>query len=141
MNGPKAILKKIKLDLINESEIEIALLDSVKMEIALNNLVSNALKFTPGQGSVELRVNSDQDNLEFMVKDTGIGIPEAMIKKLFTSESEKKSLSKVGTDGELGTGLGLDVVQNYVNLHGGKIWVESKENVGTTFFITIPLKK
>ncbi len=141
VNGPKAILKKINLEFVFESEIDTALLDPVKMEIALNNLVSNALKFTPGQGSVKLVINSKENALEFKVKDTGIGIPEIMVKKLFTEENGEKSVSNVGTDGELGTGLGLDVVQNYINIHDGKIWVESEENVGTTFFINIPLKK
>lgn len=141
VNGPKAILKKIKLELVYDSSIGTALLDPVKMEIALNNLVSNALKFTPGQGSVQLVIDSTPDTLEFKVKDSGIGIPDTMVNKLFNSNEIGKSFSKKGTDGELGTGLGLDVVQNYVSIHNGKIWVESKENIGTTFFINIPLKE
>lgn len=139
VNGPKAILKKIELGLVFESKVDSALLDPVKMEIALNNLVSNALKFTPGQGSVKLVIESTEDALLFKVKDSGIGIPDTMIDKLFARNDEKESFSKIGTDGEVGTGLGLDVVQNYVNIHNGKIWVESEENVGTTFFINIPL--
>lgn len=139
VNGPKAILKKIELGLVFESKVDSALLDPVKMEIALNNLVSNALKFTPGQGSVKLVMESTEDALLFKVKDSGIGIPDTMIDKLFSRNDEKESFSKIGTDGEVGTGLGLDVVQNYVNIHNGKIWVESEENVGTTFFINIPL--
>lgn len=139
VNGPKAILKKIELGLVFESKVDSALLDPVKMEIALNNLVSNALKFTPGQGSVKLVIESTEDALLFKVKDSGIGIPDTMIDKLFSRNDEKESFSKIGTDGEVGTGLGLDVVQNYVNIHNGKIWVESEENVGTTFFINIPL--
>lgn len=139
VNGPKAILKKIELGLVFESKVDSALLDPVKMEIALNNLVSNALKFTPGQGSVKLVIESTEDALLFKVKDSGIGIPDTMVDKLFAKNDEKESFSKIGTDGEVGTGLGLDVVQNYVNIHNGKIWVESEENVGTTFFINIPL--
>jgi two-component system sensor histidine kinase/response regulator len=138
VNNPKAILKEIdlnfKLDLIKET----AKLDFVKIEIALNNLISNALKFTLRNGEVILHVRSSNDQIEFKVQDTGIGMAPNLIDKLFSDNKNGESVTNLGTDGEIGTGLGLDVVQNYVSLHGGDISVTSKEGEGTTFHITIP---
>ncbi|MFV1885533.1 MAG: response regulator [Balneola sp.] len=140
INKPKAILKNINLDLIEEIEVSKVLLDHTKMEIALNNLVSNALKFTLKEGIVQLTVKSDQGRILFAVKDNGIGIPQNVLPFLFENQKNKQGISKIGTDGEIGTGLGLDVVQKYVNMHDGKVWVESEEQMGTTFYIELPVK-
>ncbi len=140
VNKPKAILKNISLELVEDIKKRKVLLDHTKIEIALNNLVSNALKFTLKDGLVQLIVKSDDKGINFMVKDNGIGISENIVPLLFDSDRAKKSLSKLGTEGEIGTGLGLDVVKKYVNMHNGKVWVESEEKVGTTFFIQLPLK-
>lgn len=139
VNKPKAMLKGITLNLINKITVNKVKLEHTKIEIALNNLISNALKFTTSNGKVELFVSSTQQKILFRVQDSGIGIPENLVSNIFGSESYKKGTSKLGTDGEIGTGLGLDVVEKYVNIHNGKVWVESKEGVGTTFFIEIPI--
>ncbi|MEQ9310570.1 MAG: hybrid sensor histidine kinase/response regulator [Balneolaceae bacterium] len=139
VNKPKAMLKGITLNLINKITVNKVKLEHTKIEIALNNLISNALKFTTSNGQVELFVSSTQHKILFRVQDSGIGIPENLVSNIFGSESYKKGTSKLGTDGEIGTGLGLDVVEKYVNIHNGKVWVESKEGVGTTFFIEIPI--
>ncbi len=140
INKPKAILKDISLELIEDIQNPKVNLDHTKIEIALNNLVSNALKFTLKNGLVQLIVASDENMISFKVKDNGIGISEKIQPLLFTPENTGKGVSSIGTDGEIGTGLGLDVVEKYVNMHDGKVWVESEEKVGTTFFIEIPLK-
>ncbi|HCD53024.1 MAG TPA: hypothetical protein DEQ34_11285 [Balneolaceae bacterium] len=141
VNNPKAILKKIGLSIDLSLKHNRVLLDEVKMEIALNNLVSNALKFTQTNGTVSLSITNSDDLIQFRITDTGIGIPEHMIDKLFTEHDSDSNYSSKGTDGEIGTGLGLDVVQNIVRIHKGKVWVESIENEGSTFYIEMPLIK
>ena len=140
VNKPKAILKKINLELVEDIGLSKVLLDHTKIEIALNNLVSNALKFTLKDGTVNLSVKSDPQKVLFIVKDNGIGISEDVLPLLFDNQRNKHGVSKSGTEGEIGTGLGLDVVQKYVNMHEGKVWVESEEQVGTTFYIELPVK-
>lgn len=140
VNKPKAILKNISLELVEDIQNSEVLLDHTKIEIALNNLVSNALKFTLKNGLVQLVISSNENKIEFQVRDNGIGISENILPLLFDSDMSKKGISKLGTEGEIGTGLGLDVVKKYVNMHNGKVWVESEEKVGTTFFIEVPVK-
>lgn len=140
VNKPKAILKNIKLSHSSKFQISKVNLDHTKIEIALNNIVSNALKFTAANGSVKLLAESDASKVLFTIKDSGIGIPAAIVSTLFDESSNNRGKSELGTDGEIGTGLGLDVVEKYVNIHEGKVWVESLENIGTTFFIEIPIK-
>lgn len=139
VNKPKAMLKGISLTLVNEITINKVKLEHTKIEIALNNLISNALKFTTSNGSVTLFVSSTEQRILFKVQDTGIGIPNNLTTKIFGNDQHAKAASNLGTDGEIGTGLGLDVVEKYVNIHNGKVWVESEEGVGTTFYIEIPI--
>ncbi|MBD3615813.1 MAG: hybrid sensor histidine kinase/response regulator [Gracilimonas sp.] len=138
MNKAKAVVKEINLEYLIHPEELNAVLDQNKFEIALNNLVSNALKFTPAKGEVFIKVNLNDDNLMFEVRDTGIGIPKKVLTELF---KDGKKSSRKGTSGETGTGLGLDIVQLYVELHGGEVWVESELNKGTQFYIKIPHKE
>lgn len=138
MNNPKAILKKVQLNSdIDTVETEYVL-DRVKMEVVLNNLVSNALKFTPKNGSVELKAWTEADVLHFSVSDTGIGMPESLQEQIFSKSDKPSTISLEGTDGEQGTGLGLNLVRNYINLHKGSLRLESEVGKGTTFYITIP---
>lgn len=139
MNKAKAMLKGIELVHNVEPDGLRATLDQNKIEIAINNLVSNALKFTPSRGTISLSVNQNdkKDLILIEVKDSGIGIPESMRDDLFENEMK---YSRKGTGGEAGTGLGLDIVHLYVSLHNGDIRVESEENVGTSFFIELPVK-
>ena len=137
MHKAKALVKDISLEYsISPSSLSI-LIDQSKIEIAINNLVANALKFTPSGGNIYVEVKKEKEFIKFEVRDTGIGIPEKMQDDLFR---DSKKSSRLGTSGEVGTGLGLDIVQLYVELHKGKIWVESTLNKGTSFFIEIPQK-
>lgn len=141
VNKPKAMLKGITLNLVNKISVNNVLLEHTKIEIALNNLISNALKFTSSSGKVTLSVFSDNEKMIFKVQDNGIGIPKNLTSSIFGIGKTSKGVSNLGTDGEIGTGLGLDVVEKYVNIHNGKVWVESEEGVGTIFFIEIPTNK
>ncbi len=141
VNKPKAMLKGIALNLVNKISVNKVLLEHTKIEIALNNLISNALKFTSSSGTVTLSVFSDTEKIVFKIQDNGIGIPKNLTSSIFGLDKTSKGVTNLGTDGEIGTGLGLDVVEKYVNIHNGKVWVESEEGVGTIFFIELPVNK
>ena len=110
------------------------MVDSLRINQILMNLINNAIKFTPsGSINVQLKLierNEENAQLEFIVKDTGIGIPKSSIDKIFTrfEQVEDKTWQKFG-----GTGLGLSIVKKLINLKGGTLKVESDVGVGTTF--------
>jgi len=108
--------------------------DKEKICSILTNLANNAIKFTPS-GSIEIGCGRRPDAIEFWVKDTGIGIPEDQ--KEFIFERFRQGSEYVAKNYE-GAGLGLFLAKSYVELLGGKIWAESKEGKGSTFFFTIP---
>ncbi|MEX0722789.1 MAG: hybrid sensor histidine kinase/response regulator [Gracilimonas sp.] len=138
VNKAKSLVKEISLTAKVEPEKLEAIIDQNKIEIAINNLVSNALKFTPTKGKITVIASQQEENLVFEIRDTGIGIPKKLQEDLFKDPAK---VSRTGTGGESGTGLGLDIVQLYVELHDGEIWVESELDKGTQFYIKIPQKK
>ena len=101
------------------------------------NLLSNAIKFTPNNGRITIssRVSSQDNFIELSVSDTGVGISEENINRLFKLDTGNSTL---GTNNEKGTGLGLILVKEFVEKHGGKIWVESEEGKGSKFIFTMP---
>ncbi|RNI15510.1 PAS domain-containing sensor histidine kinase [Methanohalophilus sp. RSK] len=109
--------------------------DKSKFTQILHNLLSNAAKFTPENGKICIEFKSINDNLQVAVSDTGIGIPEEQQRCIF--DSFKQIDSSASREYE-GTGLGLALVKEYVEMHGGNIWVESEVGHGTTFIFTIP---
>ncbi|UOG73325.1 PAS domain-containing sensor histidine kinase [Hymenobacter tibetensis] len=100
----------------------------------VDNLVSNALKFTPAGGRVTVRLQECPGCVQFTVRDTGIGIPEALQEQLFEKFT---SSARLGVGGEVSTGLGLFITRQIVQLHRGKLWVESREGAGTCFFVEL----
>jgi len=109
--------------------------DKEMIETVLRNLVTNALKFTKPEGKVKIETRNSEKNVLFIVSDTGIGIESGHIGKLFRIDSK---LSKKGTANEKGTGLGLILCKEFVEKHGGTIWVESEVGKGSDFKFTIP---
>ncbi|MBI1730371.1 HAMP domain-containing histidine kinase [Candidatus Acetothermia bacterium] len=110
--------------------------DETKLKQVLINLLSNALKYTK-TGEVEVSTKKRRDEVLFAIKDTGIGIPEEMYEKIFEPFTQ---LDSSNTREWGGIGLGLSIVKKYVEMHGGKIWLESQVGKGTTFYFTIPLE-
>lgn len=121
-----------------ETQIPKLVLDKEKISLAIENLIDNALKYTPIGGKVEVFIKSDKMNIEVCVKDNGAGIPEQQQDRIFSKFFRGTNSVKMETDG---TGLGLYIVKNIIEAHGGKIWFESKEKEGTAFHFTIPIKK
>ena len=109
--------------------------DKYMLDTIIRNLVSNAIKFTREEGRIVLSVSRSDKHYKFTVSDNGIGMGSEAQHKLFRIEN---SFSTEGTASEKGTGLGLIFCKEMVEMHGGKIWVESKEGEGTTFTFIIP---
>jgi signal transduction histidine kinase len=108
-------------------------------ETVFRNLISNALKYTYPNGKVEISARSvSNGDIEVSVKDTGIGMSKDLISRLFIVNEQ---VSRKGTDGESSSGLGLLICKEFVELQGGKIWAESEEGNGSTFYFTLKLIK
>ena len=130
--------KKIILKFDTEEENINVYIDKDKIEKIITNILSNAFKFTPEGGEIHFKVLKLERKIEISVKDTGIGIPEERIKKIFDRFYQVDASST--REGE-GTGIGLALTKELVELHKGFIRVESKEGKGTTFKIKLPLGK
>jgi PAS domain S-box-containing protein len=114
----------------------VAPVNQKKFSRVLMNLLSNALKFTGEGGKVTVGLDSDNSHAIVYVKDTGIGIPRAMQAGIFDKFTKAK---RFGLKGEKTHGLGLYICKQIVELHGGRIFLESEEGVGTTVFVKLPL--
>ena len=120
------------------------------LEEVFSNLITNAIKYTPspkktadirdtraGAATISINVAKSGENVIVTVRDNGIGIPEAALPKLFQKFSRADNAVDMYTDG---TGLGLFIVKEIVEGHGGKVWVDSVENKGSTFFVQLPIR-
>lgn len=125
----------ITLDLNLEREQYV---DQSMIEAILRNLISNAIKFTPNQGQLIIRSREKQNEFEVAIVDSGIGINERDLSKLFEIDNTYSSL---GTNNEVGTGLGLILCKDFIDYHQGHISVESEIDLGSTFTFSIPKKK
>ena len=135
---PFAERKKIELKLsYDEDQINIYL-DKVKADKILNNILSNALKFTPEGGRVEVRVKRNDKTAEITITDTGIGIRKDKIDKIFDRFYQADDSR---TREQEGTGIGLALARELIELHRGRVEVESEEGKGTTFRLTFLLGK
>jgi len=122
--------KKINLG-FNIPDDLIVIADEQMLESLMRNLVFNAIKFTPHGGHITIAASVKPDNsVEISIRDTGIGMNQKMIDDLFRLDAHTH---RNGTDGELSTGLGLIICRDFVEKHGGKLWVESEEGKGSTF--------
>jgi|AntAceMinimDraft_15_1070371.scaffolds.fasta_scaffold21749_2 PAS domain S-box-containing protein len=134
LNKNNARMKNIKLSYSLLEDINIYV-DYDMMEIILRNLISNAIKFTHKNGEVTIKTEQDKDNVIVSISDTGIGMSQEKVQKIFDI-GEK--ISTAGTENEKGTGLGLILCKEFVEKHGGEIWVESEIEKGSKFIFSIP---
>ena len=129
-----AFPKNIKVDTNIDSSLTV-FADLNMLNTILRNLISNAIKFTPRDGSVIIQAEVANDKVKISVKDNGVGIDKEDLQKLFRIEAEFKTK---GTDNESGTGLGLILCKEFIEKHNGKIWAESEFGKGSTFSFTLP---
>ncbi len=138
--------KNIRLFQENASKKDIKIVFNGQEDIVVNaheesinmvvrNLLSNSLKFTPTGGEIGIYFKQNGKYAEFQISDTGIGISEKDINKIFSYEN----FTTLGTEKEKGTGLGLAICQDFINKNKGKLWVENNEPKGTIFKFKLPL--
>ena len=111
-------------------------MDAEKIKLAVDNLLDNAIKYTKPGGRLELELSCGIKEVEFKIKDSGLGIPKSQQERVFSKFFRGENIMKVQTEG---TGLGLFITKNIIEAHGGKIWFDSKEGKGTTFYFTLPI--
>ena len=130
--------KGISLELQSDIRQLDVIADRTKVKEILYNLIDNALKFTPGNGSISVNVHFKEENkIQISVADSGIGISEDDIKEIFNPFYQVDGSS---TRKYRGSGLGLAIIKKFVKMHGGNIWVKSEIGKGSEFSFTLPVK-
>ncbi|NHZ71973.1 MAG: cell wall metabolism sensor histidine kinase WalK, partial [Aquificales bacterium] len=106
------------------------------LEVAINNLMNNAIRFTPDGGDIQIRLKQQGSEAWFSISDNGIGIPQDKLERIFNRfyQLEPAMVRQHG-----GLGIGLSIAKDLVELQNGRIWVESVENQGSTFTVVLPL--
>lgn len=137
LNKESLTLKNIRFETSIEKECMVYA-DMNMLKTVLRNLISNAVKFTPMGGAVSISAIKEGECVKINVSDTGIGISDENLSKLF---DEKQQISSLGTNNEAGSGLGLILCKNFIQANNGKISVESVLDKGSTFTIEIPVEK
>jgi PAS domain S-box-containing protein len=134
---PIANKKGIMVDIEIPGEITV-FADENMLGSIVRNLTTNAVKYTEKGGNVSIAAKTVSGNsVEISVRDTGIGMSSTMVEDLFRLDVQT---NRKGTDGEPSTGLGLLLCKDFIEKHGGKIWVESEEGKGSTFRFTLPVQ-
>jgi signal transduction histidine kinase len=136
MHSERASRGGVELSLATEPDEITISADGRRVRQVVFNLLSNAVKFTPAEGSVDVSARLDDGHVEIAVADTGPGIAPEELETIFED-------FKQATDGKRaqGTGLGLPLSQKLVELHGGRLWVESEVDRGSTFRFTLPVRQ
>lgn len=131
--------KKLKLKFKKpEEKLPKAIVDVEKIKLAIQNLLENAIRYTKSGGEILVSLRHLKKEIEFSVRDTGIGIPKNQQARVFTKFFRAANVIRMETEG---SGLGLFITKNIIEAHGGKIWFESEEGKGTTFYFTLPVKE
>lgn len=134
---PEIEKKRIIFEANGHNNRSLISIDPKLLTMVLQNLISNAVKYTPDKGRVALETIIDKNDLRIKIADTGCGIPESEQKKVFTKLFRASNL---GDDESGGTGLGLYIVKSILDQVKGRIRFESRENKGTTFYVSWPLR-
>jgi len=116
------------------SDLPLVLGDAERLQQVMTNLVHNAVKFTPAGGQVTISAQGGPDEVVISVRDTGVGIPPADLPRIFERFYKVDRARSRG-----GTGLGLAIAKHIVQAHGGRIWAESREGKGSTFYFSLPV--
>jgi len=129
--------KGIKINYEYSENVPPMYIDKIKITQVCNNFISNAIKFSPLDSEITIKVTRDNGNVVFSVKDDGPGIPLKERENIFKKEFYQTSVKP--TKGEKGTGLGLFISKKIITIHGGTIGFESEEGKGSTFYFKLPI--
>jgi signal transduction histidine kinase len=129
--------KNTQIVLEAEPDLPQIMIDVVKVQQVINNIVFNAIRYKKGKGQIVFGIKRDGHNLLFSCRDNGIGISDADKNKIFTKFYRSPQVSALAPDG---SGLGLYISKAIIELSGGTIWFESEVDRGTTFFFTLPIQ-
>jgi len=137
MSKSRAKEKNISLFLIDDTKSSSEFVfDESKMSLAVQNLIDNAIKYTPEGGKIEVMLTHEDPYMKVTISDTGVGIPKHQISRLFTKFFRAENVTRLPVSG---SGLGLFIASNIIARHGGRIQVQSKEGSGTTFSVYVPM--
>ena len=132
--------EKKKINIIFQklsSPLPLIKIDAQKIRVVIRNLLDNAIKYTLENGKISLFLEKEKEEIIVKIEDTGIGIPKAREAEIFTKFFRAKNAMSLQPHG---SGLGLYIVKSIITGHGGKTWCRSEENVGTTFYFSLPIK-
>jgi signal transduction histidine kinase len=128
--------KRISIHLeLQTTELPGVRIDNQKMQLALTNLLDNSIKYTPSGGTITIRIYPDKQDIVVSIQDSGVGIPIVQQGRIFAKFFRGDNVIRMQTEG---TGLGLFIAKSIIQKHNGRIWFESSEGKGTTFYIALP---
>ncbi|XDD47606.1 ATP-binding protein [Leptospira sp. WS39.C2] len=127
--------KGIQLSVQIPEKFSFVYADSEMIQAVLRNLISNSIKFTNENGKIEISASQEEDGVRIECKDNGVGMDSSDLEKLFRLDAQ---LTRIGLEGEKGTGLGLILCHEFIKLHGGEIWAKSEKGKGTTVSFRLP---
>jgi PAS domain S-box-containing protein len=130
--------KNLKFEFKKPKELPKVRVDIEKISLAIQNLLENAILYNLPGGKIEISLKLKENKIEFSIKDTGIGIPKELQRRVFTKFFRAPNAMRIETEG---SGLGLFITKNIIEAHGGEIWFESEEGKGTTFYFTLPVAR
>ncbi len=127
----------IRIEFYPQKDLSLVFTDLTQIKLVIENLIDNAIRYTRNKGTIQIWLEKKNKNILFKIKDSGVGIPEKdqkfIFQKFFRSENALKEQTR-------GSGLGLYITKSIIEKLGGKIWFESEEGKGTTFYFTLPIK-
>lgn len=130
-------IKNINLEFKKpKKQLPKVLIDVEKINLAVQNLLDNAIQYNKLGGSIKISLKSNKKEIEFSIEDSGVGIPKKQEKRIFTKFFRAANVMRMDTRG---SGLGLFIVKNIIEAHKGRIWFKSKEGKGTIFHFTLPV--
>jgi PAS domain S-box-containing protein len=133
--------KNLKLEFKKlKTKIPQVLIDVEKIRLAIDNLLENSMRYTPSGGKITITLDysEEKQEVEFTIQDTGVGIPKDQQSRIFAKFFRGANVIRMETEG---SGLGVFLAKNIIEAHGGKIWFESEEGQGTSFYFSLPVKE
>lgn len=128
--------KKMNISVRKKNKILVALSDQEKIKLVVENLISNAIKYTKNRGRIEISLSKNSGFVVFSIRDNGVGIPKSQHKQIFNKFFRSDNVIKYQTEG---TGLGLYIAKSIVEQSGGRVWFQSREDVGSVFNFSLPV--